>query len=169
MDINKAKVKRFREIVNELADLYEKKNQNYGDSFGQMYETLGPISGLVPLHNKLDRITNLVKGDSNHFESIEDNLRDLANYAIMNLIEMEYAKRSNQTGWWNSPGQRPTSTKEEPDPVQAIKFWEDTDYNKEIHRLIDDLAKNLVVRRSQFKGISPWEEDKEEVEYSEEH
>lgn len=88
MDLN-SKVKRFREIANELADLYEKKNSNYGDSFGQLYKTLGPISGLVPLHNKLDRATNLIKGDTNHFESIEDTLRDLASYTIMNLIEME--------------------------------------------------------------------------------
>lgn len=83
------KVKRFREIANELANLYEKKNSNYGDSFGQLYKTLGPISGLVPLHNKLDRATNLIKGDTNHFESIEDTFRDLASYTIMNLIEME--------------------------------------------------------------------------------
>lgn len=98
-NINAKKAKRFREIANELADLYSKKNKNYGDSFGQLYRDLGPISGLVPLHNKLDRITNLIKGDSNYFESIEDNLRDLANYAIMNLIEMEYSRRDNQTGW----------------------------------------------------------------------
>ena len=87
------KVIRFREIVNELADLYEKKNHNYGDSFGKLYSDLGPIAGLVPLHNKLDRLTNLIKGDSNHFESIEDNFKDLDNYAIMNLIEMEDHKR----------------------------------------------------------------------------
>lgn len=88
MDLN-YKVKRFREIATNLADLYEKKNYNYGDSFGKLYEDLGPISGLVPLHNKLDRATSLVKGDENHFESLEDTLKDLASYAIMNLIEME--------------------------------------------------------------------------------
>jgi len=89
MELN-TKVKKFREIVNELADLYEKKNHNYGDSFGKLYEDLGPIAGLVPLHNKLDRLTNLIKNDDkNHFESIEDNFKDLANYAIMNLIEMQ--------------------------------------------------------------------------------
>lgn len=93
MELN-TKVKKFREIVNELADLYEKKNHNYGDSFGKLYEDLGPIAGLVPLHNKLDRLTNLIKNnDKNHFESIEDNFKDLANYAIMNLIEMEDYKR----------------------------------------------------------------------------
>lgn len=80
------KIIKFREIVTEMADLYEKKNRNYGDSFGKLYKDLGPIAGLVPLHNKLDRLTNLIKGDSNNFESIEDTLMDLACYAIMNLI-----------------------------------------------------------------------------------
>lgn len=84
---NKDKVQMFRAIVNEMADLYEKKNDNYGDSFGQLFEALGPISGLVPLHNKLDRATNLVKGGQNNFESLEDTFKDLACYAIMNIIE----------------------------------------------------------------------------------
>jgi hypothetical protein len=79
----------FREIVNEMADLYEKKNANYGDSFGQLFDALGPVSGLVPLHNKLDRATSLIKGNKNNFESLEDTFKDLACYAIMNLIEMK--------------------------------------------------------------------------------
>lgn len=83
------KAKMFREIVNEMADLYEKKNANYGDSFGQLFDALGPISGLVPLHNKLDRATSLIKGNQNNFESLEDTFKDLACYAIMNLIEMK--------------------------------------------------------------------------------
>ena len=83
------KVKMFREIVTEMADLYERKNANYGDSFGQLYDKLGPVSGLVPLHNKIDRATSLVKGGENHFESLEDTFKDLACYAIMNLIEMK--------------------------------------------------------------------------------
>ena len=86
---NEEKVIRFREIVNDMADLYEKKNKNYGNSFGELFEKLGPISGLVPLHNKLDRATNLVNGGVNNFESLEDTFKDLACYAVMNLIEME--------------------------------------------------------------------------------
>ena len=88
----KEKVKRFREIVNGMADLYEKKNSNYGDSFGKLYGDLGPVAGLVPLHNKLDRATSLVQGEKNNFESLEDTFKDLACYAIMNLIEMEAQK-----------------------------------------------------------------------------
>jgi len=86
------KVLKFRKIANDLADLYEQKNHNYGDSFGQLYKELGPIAGLVPLHNKLSRAINLLKGDTNHFESIEDTLKDLASYTIMNLIEMDNSK-----------------------------------------------------------------------------
>ncbi len=93
MDLN-YKVKRFREIATSLADLYERKNSNYGDSFGKLYRDLGPVAGLVPLHNKLDRATSLIQGDVNHFESIEDTLKDLASYAIMNLIELELAKEN---------------------------------------------------------------------------
>ena len=89
---NEEKVIKFREIVNDMADLYEKKNKNYGNSFGELFEKLGPISGLVPLHNKLDRATNLVNGGVNNFESLEDTFKDLACYAIMNLIEMETEK-----------------------------------------------------------------------------
>ena len=85
----KQKSNKFRTIVNEMADLYEKKNSNYGDSFGQLFEELGPTAGLVPLWNKLHRATSLIKGDKNNFESLEDTFKDLACYAIMNLIEME--------------------------------------------------------------------------------
>lgn len=85
----KTDVDRFREITQNLADLYEKKNANYGNSFEKLFKELGPVAGIVPLHNKLDRITNLIKGDKNNFESLEDSLVDLANYAIMNLIELQ--------------------------------------------------------------------------------
>lgn len=82
------KVQLFNEIVQEMAALYKDKNKNYGDSFGKLVRDLGLIAGLTPLHNKLDRITNLIKGEESKFESLEDNLIDLANYSIMNLIEL---------------------------------------------------------------------------------
>lgn len=87
-------VERFKEITNELSNLYKNKNTNYGNSFGELYEELGPISGLVPLHNKLNRLKHLITTENkdNKFESIEDTLKDLASYAIMNLIEFEKYK-----------------------------------------------------------------------------
>jgi len=78
----------FRKIVLEMADLFARKNANYGNSFEKLYKELGPIAGLVPLHNKLDRATNLIKGGKNDFESLEDTFKDLAVYVIMNIIEL---------------------------------------------------------------------------------
>jgi hypothetical protein len=87
-------VGRFKEIADELSNLYKDKNTNYGNSFGELYEELGPISGLVPLHNKLNRLKHLITTENkdNKFESIEDTIKDLASYAIMNLIEFEKYK-----------------------------------------------------------------------------
>ena len=90
------KIEKFHQIVNEMANLYAKKNSNYGDSFGKLYNELGPIAGLVPLHNKLDRLTNLIKGGRNDFESVEDTIRDLACYAVMLLIEYEDSQNTQE-------------------------------------------------------------------------
>jgi len=90
----KTDVEKFHEIVMYMEDLYKKKNSNYGNSFSKLFNDLGPIAGIVPLHNKLDRITNLVKGGQNNFESLEDSLIDLANYAILNLIELQKQKEN---------------------------------------------------------------------------
>lgn len=87
----------FKQIVTDMAELYAKKNANYGNSFTKLYEDLGPVAGLVPLHNKLDRATNLVKGGKNDFESLEDTFIDLANYAIMNVIELKRAEKDMTT------------------------------------------------------------------------
>lgn len=86
----------FKKITNEMSNLFELKNNNYGNSFSKLYDELGPVSGLVPLHNKLNRITSLVKGNKNNFESLEDSLIDLANYSIMFLIELRKHKNNKQ-------------------------------------------------------------------------
>ena len=62
----------FRKAALEIADLHTKKNENYGNSFSKLFDELGETSGLVPLYNKLDRLTNLVRGSKNYFESKED-------------------------------------------------------------------------------------------------
>lgn len=83
----------FEKITSKMNELHHKKNSNYGNSFSKLWDELGPISGLIPLYNKLHRASNLVKGNQNDFESLEDTFIDLANYAIMNLLEMERTKK----------------------------------------------------------------------------
>lgn len=82
----------FAYILDEMYDLYEKKNNNYGDSFGETWAKLGPISGITRLYDKLNRVANLVTGGKNDFESIEDTFIDLANYSVMCLVELQKEK-----------------------------------------------------------------------------
>lgn len=86
------RTKEFEKIIKEMLDIYIKKNANYGNSFGKAFEELGPISGVTRLYDKMNRIIALTKGSENNYESLEDTFIDLANYAIMNLIEMKYQK-----------------------------------------------------------------------------
>jgi len=84
------RIDEFKKITNEMIDIYIKKNSNYGNSFGEAFDKLGPISGITRLYDKMNRVIALTKGDNNNFESLEDTFIDMANYAIMNLIEIKY-------------------------------------------------------------------------------
>ena len=83
------KAKRFREITENMADLYERKNKDYGDSFGKLNNEFGEIAGLIRLSDKLNRLKMLVDSTAEVNESKKDTLIDLANYAIMQLMWLE--------------------------------------------------------------------------------
>ena len=79
-------------ICKELNEIYEKKNNDYGDSFSKSYKGLGAISAVTRIGDKYYRLENLVlKGKDNNEvkdESIVDTLMDMANYAIMMIMEI---------------------------------------------------------------------------------
>ena len=85
------KYERHKEICEKLNQTYIDKNTAYGDSFGKMFAELGIISAITRISDKYNRIVSLAKGAENKVqdEAIEDTLLDLANYAIMTLIELE--------------------------------------------------------------------------------
>jgi hypothetical protein len=84
-------VERFRLIANVLGDLYERKNNAYGNSFGETYGKLGIVSAVTRISDKYNRLCNLVKNPNidNIGESIEDTLGDMACYCIMTLMERQ--------------------------------------------------------------------------------
>lgn len=90
------KVEQFKEIADSLSVLYAKKNEDYGDSFGKTFEELGIISAVTRMSDKMNRIKNLAVNNSSNFESIEDNLKDIASYAIMTLIELENENKDKE-------------------------------------------------------------------------
>ena len=77
-------------VCKNLTDLYARKNEDYGDSFGKSYAEYGMTMACIRLEDKLNRLKTLSKPSAEHHvndESLDDTLMDLANYAIMTLIE----------------------------------------------------------------------------------
>lgn len=84
------KVRHHADICEELNEIYARKNHDYGDSFGKGYAEYGMVMAVIRLEDKLNRLKSLIKADSLvKDESINDTLMDLANYAIMTVIERE--------------------------------------------------------------------------------
>jgi len=74
-------------ITQELYEILVKKHADYGP-MNISGAPGGPMNGLrVRMYDKLARLNNLVdSGDTPNYESIEDTLIDLANYAIIGLL-----------------------------------------------------------------------------------
>lgn len=89
------KVRRFSEITSEMAETYERKNNDYSDSFGQSVKEFGPVAGVVRISDKFNRLKSLLSGKQQKVndESVQDTLLDMANYCIMLKMELEYDKK----------------------------------------------------------------------------
>lgn len=78
----------YYEIATDIADLVERKNADYGASFekvrGKYSDTL-----LVHLTEKLMRLEQLQKEPAQVSESIEDTLKDIAGYCLLELSLLE--------------------------------------------------------------------------------
>ena len=87
------KLAKHRAVCMTLTQMYADKNHDYGDSFGETFKDSGIISAVTRIVDKTNRIKTLcTKEQKVKGESIKDNLKDLANYCIMTLIEMDDEK-----------------------------------------------------------------------------
>lgn len=77
----------FIDITNSLTEIYQAKNQDYGNSFEKSLYKFGLVASIIRLSDKMNRIESLSRTKAKvKDESIEDTLLDLANYAIMTVI-----------------------------------------------------------------------------------
>ena len=85
------KVALHKAICESLTKLYEVKNKRYNNSFAESFKEYGQTMSCIRLDDKMRRFKALTKDVSldDQDESVEDTLKDLANYAIMTLIEMK--------------------------------------------------------------------------------
>ena len=87
--MNKTKAEIHAQICAELNATYKRKNADYGDSFSLLREEY-PDAILIRLTDKLNRLKTLFTSEAQVTdESVRDTLLDLANYAILELVEME--------------------------------------------------------------------------------
>lgn len=86
------KSQRHLEICRELNEIYRKKNNDYGDAFTSLRREL-PNAILVRIFDKYSRLKTLLNGENPQVksETIDDTLKDLANYCIMELVERQEA------------------------------------------------------------------------------
>lgn len=93
MDAPADKAMMFADITKKMAEVYAAKNHDYGNAFGKSVEEFGLVAAAVRMNDKMERIKSLVKGqESNRCvkdETLEDTLLDLANYAVMTLVELK--------------------------------------------------------------------------------
>ena len=77
-------------ICSRLTKTYRDKNSDYGNSFVKVREEF-PNAILIRLSDKLNRLKTLYSGKEQMVqdESIIDTLLDLANYCIMEVIEIQ--------------------------------------------------------------------------------
>ena len=82
-----------RQICESLNKTYIRKNADYGDSYGQLRSKY-PDSILIRLFDKFSRLERLISGHEAQVkdESIEDTLLDMANYALMEVVERRLSK-----------------------------------------------------------------------------
>lgn len=97
------KVIRHKAICDGLNELYARKNHDYGDSFHKTFLEERMAMPRIRLEDKLSRFKTLSRispTDSAQQqvtdESIRDTLLDLANYAIMTVLELDEAE-ANRT------------------------------------------------------------------------
>lgn len=90
MAVKAPEVIKFEEVCLELSHLYEEKNRRYGNSFADQFKKRGLIMSAIRLEDKFRRFDELVCNptDDGGDESIEDTLKDLANYSIMTLMAL---------------------------------------------------------------------------------
>ena len=87
---NESNIDLHKKILDEIYDTYKRKNADYGNSFGEQFIEYGLLSAVIRLHDKMRRLKQLLKNEAQvKDESIRDTLLDLANYAIMTIMELD--------------------------------------------------------------------------------
>ena len=86
----KTDVDRFKEITDKMFETFKAKNHDYGSSFSNLFKECGMTYAYGHMAEKLERVKSLMKDEAKvKGERMKDSLLDLANYAILTVMEIE--------------------------------------------------------------------------------
>ena len=89
-DSKKEDADRFKEITDKMFETFKSKNHDYGSSFSNLFKECGMTYAYGHMAEKLERVKSLMNEDAKvNGESMKDSLYDLANYAILTIIEID--------------------------------------------------------------------------------
>lgn len=84
-------------IAKELVRMIVKKNRMYGNSYFELREKYGPLAFVIRISDKVNRIESLANSDEVYFESYEDTVRDIAGYALLELVYLQMKQDTTST------------------------------------------------------------------------
>lgn len=84
----------FRDITNGMYDTFKAKNHDYDNSFSELFAECGMTYAYGHLSEKLKRVKSLMSDEAKvKGESMKDSLLDLANYAILTIMELDKTRK----------------------------------------------------------------------------
>jgi hypothetical protein len=93
---NEPDARSFKKITDEMYDTFKAKNHDYGSSFSNLFKECGMIYAYGHMAEKLERVKSLMKDEAKvKGEGMKDSLKDLANYAILTIMELERKEEEN--------------------------------------------------------------------------
>ena len=85
---------KIKEIAVEVAELVEKKNKDYGNSFDKTLAEYGDTSYFLRIEDKLSRLKSLSKKEASVAdESVEDTLKDIIGYTLLMINNKRNKKK----------------------------------------------------------------------------
>ena len=93
-DTNKEDADRFKEITDKMFETFKAKNHDYGSSFSNLFNECGMTYAYGHMAEKLERVKSLMKDEAKvNGESMRDSMLDLANYAILTIMELDKTRK----------------------------------------------------------------------------
>lgn len=156
------KIYEHKKICDELNETYKKKNADYGDSVGELYNKLGDITILTRISDKYNRLMNLLDPNNDrevNYESVDDTILDMANYCIIWLMER---RLKNFKCIMDKINQSNSEIKIEDKPVFADTLKESEKNNKtklddsgikiktskdreKLNEILDEIEKDIII------------------------